>query len=140
MLCGFGNEEQFIDSLAAAYPARIENAKEFAQRNRVLLLKTANAIGIDVSLGALQFEENLVDRATPFSFAPGITVRTCSAEDLLVLKLFASRPTDIRDAEGVALRQKGRLDWAYIEHQLRPLAEIKEEPSVLRTLDRLRRL
>lgn len=56
-----------------------------------------------------------------------------------MLKLFASRPLDIRDAEGIAIRQ-GQLDWQYIEDQLRPLAEIKGEPAILATLARLREL
>lgn len=58
-----------------------------------------------------------------FEFGPGVKIRTCSAEDLVVLKLFASRPLDIRDAEGVIERNAARLDWAYVEDQLRPLAE-----------------
>ena len=81
-----------------------------------------------------------LSRAALFSFGPGLDIRTCSAEDLIVLKLFASRPLDIRDAEGVAVRQKGQLDWRYIEDELRPLAEIKDEPSILSTLARLRGL
>ena len=80
----------------------------------------------------------MVRRATFFSFGPGLDIRTCSAEDLIVLKLFASRPLDIRDAEGVVNRHGDRLDWRYIEEQLAPLAEVKQEPGILRTLARLR--
>jgi hypothetical protein len=56
------------------------------------------------------------------------------------MKLFASRPGDIRDVEGVAIRNRGRLDWDYIEEQLQPLAELKQEPEILRALARLREL
>ncbi len=80
----------------------------------------------------------MVNRATMFPFGPGVDLRTCSAEDLVVLKLFASPPLDIHDAEAIVARQKNKLDWTYIEEQLRPLAEIKEQPEILRTLDRLR--
>jgi len=139
VLAGFGGEDEFIDALLAAYPARIQDAREFARRHRVVLLRTRDGVGIDVSLGALAFEEEAISRATLFSFGPGLDIRTCSAEDLIVLKLFASRPLDIRDAEGVAIRQ-GRLDWQYIEDRLRPLAEIKDEPAILSTLARLRGL
>jgi hypothetical protein len=37
----------------------------------------------------MPFEESVVDRATPYEFAPDIRLRTASAEDLLVLKAFA---------------------------------------------------
>jgi len=139
VLAGFGGEGRFIDALLAAYPARIKDAGEFARRHRVVLLRTLDGVGIDVSLGALPFEERVISRASLFSFGPGLDIRTCSAEDLIVLKLFASRPLDIRDAEGVAVRQV-QLDWQYIEDQLRPLAEIKGEPAILATLARLREL
>ena len=138
LITGFGGEEGFIDVLLAEYPARIEDAKEFALRRRVLLLRAESGVGIDVSLGGLAFEERLAARASDFSFGPGLDIRTCSAEDLVVLKLFASRPLDIRDAEGVVLRHKDRLDWSYIEDQLGPLVAIKEEPEILQTLARRR--
>ena len=76
--------------------------------------------------GALPFEELAVSRASDFKFTGGVTLRTCSAEDLVVLKLFASRPLDIRDAEGVIIRHKKVLDWHYIEEQLRPLVELRK--------------
>jgi hypothetical protein len=56
------------------------------------------------------------------------------------MKLFASRPGDLRDLEGVAIRNRGRLDWRYIEEQLQPLVALKQEPEILRTLARLREL
>ena len=40
-------------------------------------------------------------RVTNFAIALGLDLRTCSAEDLLVLKIYASLPLEIRDAEGV---------------------------------------
>ena len=58
----------------------------------------------------------------------------------MVLKLFASRAIDIRDAEGIAVRHDKTLDWCYIEEQLIPLAEAKEEPQMLEQLARVRRL
>jgi hypothetical protein len=138
VLTGFGGEDVFIDTLLARFPGRLANAREFAQQRRVLLLKTPEGVGIDISLGALPFEDLVVRRATPFSFAPGLDLRTCSAEDLIVLKLFALRPLDVRDAETVALRQKDHLDWRYVEEQLRPLAEMKEDPRIFQTLASLR--
>lgn len=140
LLAGFGNEDRFAQSLLAVYEGRIEDAAAFAQKNRVLLLRTPGGLGIDVSLGGLPFEETMMDRATVYLFGPELGIRTCSAEDLVIMKLFALRPTDVRDAEGVVARQGNRLDWKYIEDQLRPLAEIKNDPAILATLERLQPL
>jgi hypothetical protein len=140
LLTGFGREDEYIEILLASYSPRREDAAEFARRNRVLLLNAPDGTGIDVSLGALPFEQLAVSRASDYTFTGGVTLRTCSAEDLVVLKLFASRPIDVRDAEGVVVRNKKTLDWRYIEEQLRPLVEVKEEPEILDTLARLRKL
>lgn len=72
--------------------------------------------------------------------APGLELRTCSVEDLMVMKRFASRAIAIRDAEGIAVRHEKTLDWGYVEEQLTPLAEAKEEPEILGQLARMRRL
>ena len=58
----------------------------------------------------------------------------------MVMKLFASRAIDIRDAEGIAVRHDKTLDWRYIEEQLIPLAEAKEEPEILQQFARIRAL
>ena len=137
LLAGFGSEKSFVEALLAQYPARTPQPLDFALRNRVLLLQTPAGIGLDVSLGALPFEELAISRASDFTFSPGLSIRTCSAEDLLVLKLFACRPMYLRDAETVALRQRGRLDWNYVDEQLRPLAQFKDDPAIVETLARL---
>ena len=132
LLTGFGHETSFIEALLSHYAPRHPGAVQFALRSRVLLVTSPSGIGIDISLGALPFEDLVVQRATLFEFAPQLELRTCSAEDLMVMKLFASRPIDIRDDK--------TLDWHYIEEQLSPLAEAKEEPEILRQFARIRQL
>src|SRR5260370_30618493 len=83
LITGFGNEERYLAALTAEYSARIQDAAAFARRNRVLLLKPVAGVGIDVSLGALPFEELVVQRASVYTFDPALDLRTCSAEDLI---------------------------------------------------------
>jgi hypothetical protein len=140
LLTGFGREAPFIEALLSRYDSRGADAARFALESRVLLLKSTSGIGIDISLGALPFEQLVIARATPFEFAADIELRTCSAEDLMVMKLFASRAIDIRDAEGIAVRNGKTLDWRYVEAQLTPLSEAKEDPGILQQFARIRRL
>lgn len=137
LLTGFGDEGGFIDALTNVFPPRSPDAAAFARRRRTLLLQTAKGVGIDISLAGLPFEQSAIERATPFRFDAEIELRTCSAEDLMVYKLFACRAIDIRDAEGIVLRNQ--LDWNYIEQWLLPLAELKEDPEVMRAFERIRR-
>lgn len=54
------------------------------------------------------------------------------------MKLFAFRPRDVLDAESIVVRQRGGLDWRYIEDNLRPLAAVKEQPEIMTALLTLR--
>ena len=139
LMTGFGREDEYIRPiLDAGYNGRIPDAADFARRNRVLLVSAPNGVPVDISLAALPFEAQAVHRATLFEFAPGCRLRTCSAEDLVVLKLFAFRPQDLVDVESVAARRGESLDWTYIEDNLRPLADAKEEPAIMSESCRLR--
>lgn len=66
---------------------------------------------LDIALGGLPFEEASVARSTLFTFPPDVPLRTCSAEDLVVLKAFADRPKDWVDIEGILIRQASAMDW-----------------------------
>ncbi len=101
-------------------------------------MRSRSGVGLDVSLGGLPYEELVVERSSVFVYPPQIALRTCSAEDLLVLKAFAGRSQDWADVERLIVRQTGKLDWRYISEQLAPLAELKGEPQILEQLDRRR--
>ncbi len=137
LFTGFKDDEVYIDELLKHYPARIDGIRTFAIEQRVLLLKTKTNIGIDISLGGLPFEEEMIERASDFEFLPGISLCTCSAEDLIVLKAFAAREKDWSDIHTVIVRQRAQLDQSYMLKKLTPLAELKEEPEILARLKKL---
>jgi hypothetical protein len=135
---GFEQEVHYVDELLKLYNGRIPDSREFALRNRVLLLVTNDGIPIDVALGGIDFEKKLVSRASLYEFLPGLTLPICSAEDLVVLKSFADRARDWADVETVLVRQQKQLDWEYIFKQLRPLCEVKESLEITEHLEHLR--
>jgi hypothetical protein len=137
LLTGFGREETFVDLLLREYPGRLRDARQFALRRRVLLARTRSGVDLDISLGGLPFEEDCVRRSTVWRFTDTESLTTCSAEDLIVLKAFAGRDRDWSDIEGVLIRQRGHLNLPRIRSDLRPLMELKEDPTSLERLDRL---
>jgi len=139
LLTGFGTEEHFVKELLSHYQPRISDARAFALQNRVLLLHGPGGIGIDIALGALPFEESAVNRAGKVPITEKISLRLCSPEDLIVFKAFAARDIDWRDIQGVVARQGHQnLDWDYVERQLIPLAEAKEQPELISKLRHIR--
>ncbi|MBI4194351.1 MAG: nucleotidyl transferase AbiEii/AbiGii toxin family protein [Betaproteobacteria bacterium] len=135
LLCPYGAEAQAADRLLACFAARIPEARAFALQHRVVLLRSASDVPIDVALGGIPFEERCVGRATDFDFGE-IRLVTCSAEDLVVLKAFAGRDRDWIDIESVVIRQARSLDWALVFEELAPLAELRSAE----TMTRLQRL
>lgn len=135
---GLGHEDAYIEPLVATFEARIDDAGEFARAHRVLLLRAKSGVGFDIALGGLPYEETVVDRSSLFLFPPDVPLRTCSAEDLIVLKAFAAREKDWVDIDGVIIRQAGVIDWPYVREHLGPLVELKEEPEILDELERRR--
>lgn len=138
VLTGFGGEEPVVELLLSRFAARRADAREFALRNRVVLIESADGIGMDVALGGLPFEERMMARASPFAFLPDCRLRTCAAEDLLVLKAFADRGRDWLDVETVLIRQGSRLDWELVMAELEPLSALKDAPDIPARLRRLR--
>lgn len=127
-----------MDRLLAGFKPRREGAREFALRHRVLLLWSSAGVGIDVALGALPFEERCVARASDWTIPPGVVLRTCIAEDLVVLKVFAGRPKDWLDLESILVRQRRTPNWRLILRELKPLLELRETPQNLDKLQQLR--
>lgn len=137
VLASLETEREFVGSLLGQFRARRPDAQDFALRYRVVLMSSSEGVGIDLSLGAIPFEVDMVRRATPFDFGDGRPLPTCSAEDLVVMKAFAARTQDWADVEGIVLRQEKSLDTKAILKRLAPLAEAKDAPEIL---ERTRRL
>jgi hypothetical protein len=135
VLSGFGPEAEFVDALLASYRCRIPGGREFALQRRVLLLEAASGVPIDVSLGGIPFEERLIERSSPWEIGGAEPLVTCSAEDLVALKVFAGRDKDWLDVEGIIVRQGERLKKPLVRRELEPLLELKED---VRSLARLR--
>lgn len=129
LITELGAEQVFIDGLLTCFDSRIPDAESFAMRNRVVLLRASNSIAIDVSLGWLDFEKASVERSSLWSLDQGFEIRTCSAEDLIVHKVFAGRLQDWLDVQGIIQVQAEVLIVDTIFDALIPLLDLKEDRS-----------
>lgn len=108
---------------------RREDAEEFARKSRVLLLKhTPTETDIDISLGILPFEEEMVERGDIKSFA-NLSVRLPTPEDLIIMKAIAHRPKDLEDIRTIAGKYPA-LDARRIEEWVKAFAEVLETPEL----------
>jgi len=131
-----GAEAAVTQALLARLEPRIPDAADFAARARVILARGPGGVGIDIVLGGLPYEARVVQRSSVWDLGSGMHLRTCSAEDLVVMKSFAGRDKDWADVTSILERQGRRLDLDLIRIELRPLVEAKEEPGLLHELER----
>jgi hypothetical protein len=81
---------------------RIADAEVFARKNRVLLLRRQNSgININISLGILPFETEMVERSKNLKVGSRF-FRLPTPEDLIILKAVAHRLHDLTDIQAIA--------------------------------------
>ncbi len=139
VLTQFVDDERLVDCLLKHFQGRRPDVREFALRARVLLLVASNGTPLDVALGALDFEKNCIARSSGWNYAQDRAIVTCSAEDLIVHKAFASRDIVWLDVERILQRQGSGLDVVQIFEELRPLVELKEDKDIVPRLEALMR-
>ena len=131
-----GQEARAVRTLLDELPARIDDAPGFAERTRVVLAQSDQGVGIDIVLAGLPFEERVIERSSHWRLGDSATLRTCSAEDLLVMKAFAARDKDWADVTSILERQAGKLDLDLVRAELSPLVAAKEAPEIIDGLER----
>lgn len=115
---------------------RIADAIAFAARSRVLLLHhEPTGVPIDLALGALAFEREVVERAvrTPLG---GFDFPIASPADLVILKAVAHRPIDAADIDAILSTTPG-IDLKAIRATVQAFAELLETPGILEDFDRV---
>lgn len=108
---------------------RIANPIAFARKNRVLLLRhKASGIDIDLSLGTLPFEVEMVERSRLIEIS-GIKLRLPTPEDLIIMKAIAHRPQDLTDIEAIA-NSHPKLDRERIRFWVDQFGEALDFPEL----------
>jgi len=115
---------------------RIADPIEFALKSRVLLLQhDQTKIDVDISLGALPFEQEMIERAIEFT-TPELTVQIATPEDLIITKAVAHRKRDLLDIDNLASVYPN-LDVARIRHWVGQFAAVLESPEMVSDLENL---
>lgn len=116
---------------------RIENAADFARKARVLLLRhiTTNT-DIDVSLGIMAFEKEVIERSSIHEFDGSLQVRLPTPEDLIIMKAIAHRPIDLEDIRTLAVKYTD-LDLDRIKSWVKDFGEVLENPELWNQIEQV---
>jgi hypothetical protein len=120
----------------AGYKPRTSDPIEFARRTRVLTMRDPTGVGIDLMLGLLPFDEELVRQALMLNLADSTVVPVATPEHLMVMKAIAWRPQDQQDIrELIAINPN--MDLVAVVQQVFEYLELLEVPE---RVDELRAL
>jgi hypothetical protein len=127
--------EAFAERLrAAGFVLRIDDPA-FIRTTRVLpVLHRATGIPVDVVLAGPGLEEMFLERAQSHRLA-GITVPVAIAEDIVVMKLLASRDKDREDVVAILGAQGAKLDLSLVRSTLQVLQEALGQSDLLPALE-----
>ncbi len=113
------------------------NQVVMAPSARILHLLADDETLVDIFLGFLPFEREVIDHAVAMPIGGSDKVKVTSVEDLIIMKLIASRTRDLNDVTAL-LELHPDVDKDRIRQIVTEYAEILQQPDMLTNLaDRL---
>ena len=120
-----------LKSLSPAYSSRTDDPESFVTRTRVLPLRHAGGVQIDVIFALLPFEEEAIRRSVSVD-VQGTPVRFCTPEDLVLHKIVSERDRDRKDVEEILRRRRTTLERSYLDARVHELAILLARPELER--------
>ena len=121
--------DAFIASVGREYQVLVDDPAAFVRDTRVLPVAARSGVRIDLVFGLLPFEEEAVRRAASVD-AAGRSVRVCTAEDLILMKIISQRQRDLDDARAIVRRRRFELDLEYLEPRIAEMARLLERDDI----------
>lgn len=120
----------------AGFTTRAADQIAFTRSSRVLTLTDPQGIRIDLLLGLLPFDEDLVARATEATLKDQSTVMVALPEHLVVMKAVAWRPKDLDDIREIVAVHPD-LDREFVVKTFAEFAGLLEVPERVAELRKL---
>ncbi len=129
--------DKFIKGgISYGFVPRIEDVLAFAEKSRVLLMRhKPTEMDVDISLGALPFEYESIERAVWIDVG-GFSLPLPTPEDLIIMKAVAHRQRDLLDIESI-LDANQNLDFQRIRSWVSEFSSVLEMPEILDDLEKI---
>ncbi len=125
-----------VEAAKQGIEPRIPDSISFARKSRVLLLRhTASGTDIDLSLGILPFEVEMVERSGLVEIG-ALKLRLPTPEDLIIMKAIAHRQKDLTDIQSVAASHPN-LDKERIRFWVEQFGDALDLPDLWKTISGL---
>jgi len=130
--------DRLLEILANNYRSLVSNPRETLQKQALIFIQDSLGTRIDLLLAETPYDITAIQRGRNVEVQPGLMIRMCSPEDLIIYKLISTRLRDHEDVQGVIRRQGALLDDAYVVDWLRQFEQALDDSTLLTEYHSLR--
>jgi len=120
-----------LSILETGYKMLIANPGEALRKQGLVFIRDDRGTRLDLMLADTPYDSLAIQRGRDIDIQPGIAIRVCSPEDLIIYKLISTRLRDHEDASSVIQRQGSSLDNKYIIHWLRQFEQALDDSTLV---------
>ena len=130
--------DRLLALLAPDYISLLPDPRAALRKQAMLFVEDAAGVRLDLLLADTPYDVEAIRRGCDVEVAPGVALRLCTPEDLILYKLISTRPRDHEDARSVVRRQGDALDDRYVLDWLRQFESALDDSTLVAEYRRLR--
>jgi hypothetical protein len=130
--------DRLLDILSTEYVPLTSQPKKILRGQGLIFVQDAAGTRLDILLADTAYDILAIQRGRDIEVQPGVTVRVCRPEDLIIYKLISTRLRDHEDVRGVVRRQGNALDDDYVLDWLKQFEEALADSTLVDEYKRLR--
>jgi len=133
-----GDADRLLTVLAPDYVSLLPDPRQALQKQAMIFVQDTLGTRLDLLLADTPYDVVAIQRGRDVELQPGVAVRVCSPEDLVIYKLISTRPRDHEDAQSVIRRQGSSLDDDYVLDWLRQFEQALDDSTLVAEYKHLR--
>ena len=131
--------DRLLEILAPGFKMLLPNPGEALRKQGLIFIQDTFGTRLDLLLADTPYDASAINRGRQYEIQPGMIIRVCRPEDLIIYKLISTRLRDHEDAESVIRRQGKALDDAYIVQWLKEFEQALDDSTLVSEYQNLRR-
>jgi hypothetical protein len=130
--------DRLLAMLTPDYISLLPEPRQMLQKQGMVFVQDTLGTRLDVLLADTPYDATAIQRGREVEVQPGVVMRLCSPEDLVIYKLISTRLRDHEDAQTVIRRQGSGLEDSYVLDWLRQFEQEFDDSTLVAEYKRLR--
>ena len=131
--------DRLLDILSTDYVSLTSQPQKMLRGQGLLFVQDISGTRLDIMLADTPYDILAIERGRDVEVQPGVIIRVCSPEDLIIYKIISTRLRDHEDVRGIVRRRGNALDHGYVLNWLKQFEEALADSTLVEEYKRLRR-